>query len=265
MYASNGLAGMLIAGNFQHWDPAHTTDHTLVGGFNVEFKGANTVENCIIWGQTLDVYAASNSAIFMSGSVVDQAVSSLVVGQANKIDCIGPCVILGQEGWVTNQGEFILSGAQGPIGGTQAGRVSMAARTTNATITEFSTANTDPISPDFDRYLVREDASLAFTVIVTARRTGGTSGTGAVGDSASWKVDAQIKRDATLASVAMVGGSGVSGLAPDFNDAGASAWTLDIDADTTNGSLRLQATGALDMDITWEAHILHAEAGVGFL
>ena len=42
-------------------------------------------------------------------------------------------------------------------------------------------------------------------------------------------------------------------------EAGASAWVIDIDADTTNGSLRLRVTGAATTSIRWVATVETAE------
>jgi hypothetical protein len=259
-YDTNELSGMLVAGTSHYWAPAHTAKYNLVGGFNQHFYNATTSSYSAIWGQSVWLYGdIYQSALFISGSYVHSAVNALAVGENHYVDAIGPCVVLGKEGWITNQGEMIFSGSNGGWGSTQAGRVSMAARTTDATTTEFSTADTDTLSADFDRYTLRDDSAISFTAIVSARQTGGTSGT--AGDSASWTVNAVIKNIGGTTS--MVGGSGGATIAPDFSDAAAAGWRLDVVAGGANGALVLRATGEANKDITWEAHILHAEAGDG--
>ena len=68
----------------------------------------------------------------------------------------------------------------------------------------------------------------------------------------TWDFSGTIKRGANAAATAIVGS--VTMTVKDA-DAGASAWTLAIDADTTNGSLRTQVTGEAAKTIRWMVEI----------
>lgn len=66
------------------------------------------------------------------------------------------------------------------------------------------------------------------------------------GDVASWTFSASVKRGANAASTAMVAACTPVAVAA---DAGASTWALAVDADTTNGGLRVTFTGAAATNI----------------
>lgn len=78
----------------------------------------------------------------------------------------------------------------------------------------------------------------------------------ATGDSKSWEFWAHVTRRANAASTAIVG-SAVTVLAA---SAGASAWTLALAADTTNGGLAVQVTGENSKNIKWVTSIRTVEA-----
>jgi hypothetical protein len=68
----------------------------------------------------------------------------------------------------------------------------------------------------------------------------------------SWRFRGTIKRGADAASTALVGAVTID--AP-LQDAGASTWTFTINADTTNGALRLLATGQVGVSIVFCATV----------
>lgn len=70
----------------------------------------------------------------------------------------------------------------------------------------------------------------------------------ATGDTASWEVTAHIRRGANAASTAMVAAASATQIAA---DAGAAAWSLSVDADTSNGALRFSVTGEASHSIKW--------------
>lgn len=78
------------------------------------------------------------------------------------------------------------------------------------------------------------DTTYAFTGIISARDT-------TTGDSAAYSVQGCIKRGANAAATAIVGSVIQTALGA---DAGASAWTVSVTADTTNGGLQIQVSGA---------------------
>ena len=114
----------------------------------------------------------------------------------------------------------------------------LSSQTTNATQTEalcnvLHTGGTSRLS------LINE-SSLAFSIQVIARRTD-------TSENDAWEFKGFIHRDANAASTALD--------ALQANHIGATGWAVDVDADTTNGSLRVRVTGAAASDILWAATI----------
>ena len=85
--------------------------------------------------------------------------------------------------------------------------------------------------------------------MVTARDT--TSGVLAV-----WEVKGGIRRGANAASTTLVGTPVIDRIA---YDSGASAWAVAVVADTTNGGVQFQVTGAAATNIHWVANMTTIE------
>lgn len=93
------------------------------------------------------------------------------------------------------------------------------------------------------------NSAFAFRGTVVARVSGG--------DAKMWVIEGLIKRAANAASTALVGTPTVTS---SYADAGASAWALDVVADTTNGGLNVRGTGAASTTIRWACRLETAEA-----
>jgi hypothetical protein len=116
-------------------------------------------------------------------------------------------------------------------GVSQAALLVLGVQTTDATATalrsDTSAAGTtnQVILPNNSAYFFRGE--------VVSGVTGG-------GNTKGWTIEGVIKRGANAASTALVGTPTVTS---SFADAGASAWTIAVTADTTNGGLRVTFTG----------------------
>lgn len=116
-------------------------------------------------------------------------------------------------------------------------------QTTNATQTTLTFdgagagANNQPILPNGSTYVVKG------TVVGRQNTTG---------DAAAWDFTALIKRGANAAATAMVVACTPTLIGA---DAGASTWALAIDADTTQGGLRIRVTGEAAKTIRWALDI----------
>lgn len=75
-------------------------------------------------------------------------------------------------------------------------------------------------------------------------------------ESMSWSGTALIKRGANAASTTLIG----STIASDFGDAGMSACTVTLSADTTRGALAVTVTGLASTTIRWVAQLETVEA-----
>jgi hypothetical protein len=118
-------------------------------------------------------------------------------------------------------------------------------QTTNATpallTSDGSTANTT------NQVILPNNSAYAFTGLIVSRRqaAGGT-------ESAAWKVEGLIRREANAASTTLVA-STVTAIS------NAPAWTLALSADTTNGGLAITFTGAAATNIRTVAKIETSE------
>lgn len=131
------------------------------------------------------------------------------------------------------------------VGDAQAGTFILRRATTDATATVLTTDNTAPGTDD--QVILPNNSAYAFTGTVVARRqaAGGT-------ESAAWKIEGLIRREGTAASTTLVA-STVTAIS------NAPGWTLALSADTTNGGLKIEATGAASTNIRWVATVQTSE------
>ena len=78
----------------------------------------------------------------------------------------------------------------------------------------------------------------------------------ATGDSKSWTFTALISQGAAAANTAFVGTPTLSSL---YASAGASAWTVNVTANTTTGALFVNVTGEAGKTIRWVADLRSVE------
>jgi len=158
----------------------------------------------------------------------------------------------GSSSWVTGGTYATTRGISG-VGAWSAGRFSatgdaqheefqLRRATTDATQTEVSTDGSAPASTT--RMVLPDNHAYAFHGRLIARSS--------TGDVAVWTIDGAVKRGANAAATALVGTPTAT---QTFADAGATGWTITIDADTTNGSLRIRVTGAASTTIHWVADL----------
>lgn len=96
-----------------------------------------------------------------------------------------------------------------------------------------------------EQYVLPNSSSLVFTGSVVARE-------GATGDSAGWKFEGVITRDADATETALIAAVTPTLIAA---SAGAAAWDIAVTADATNGALVITATGEAAKAICWVARI----------
>lgn len=109
------------------------------------------------------------------------------------------------------------------------------ATTTNATQTEMLIAGAN-------RMVLANDTTWHFDIHVVARRTDTDN------ESAGYRFYGAIDRNATAGSTAIVGT-----VTENIDAEDTSAWSVTVDADTTNGALRVQVTGESGKTIRWVA------------
>ena len=200
----------------------------LGGGASNTASGGNSA--CVGGGG--NTASGTGSAILGGGNNTGSGESSVCFGYGVTADK------LSQVAW--------RSGSQTTgAGAGQASNITANNQTTDATQTQLF-----PGGNNSHRITLPNNTTWAFSILLVARRTD------ADGENAAYKFEGCIKRDANAASTAIVGSVTKTVLAEDT-----AAWDADVDADTTNGSLRIQVTGEAAKTIEWFARVSLAEIG----
>lgn len=154
--------------------------------------------------------------------LVDGSNNIRTVGQ---VDCIVRHEVVDEEATIPTPLPSYLTAAET--------RAEASATTTNSTQTTltYTTGNGT----------LDANSTVAFYGIVTARRTD------ADGENDGFEFKGLIHRNALASSTAID--------ALQMNQIGATAWSVDVQADTTNGAILIKVTGATSKTISWKAHL----------
>ena len=143
-------------------------------------------------------------------------------------------------------GKYAYAGGRFSTNGdAQAGTCVLRSDTTDAT-PEALTTNNSAASTN-NQITLPNNSAYAFhgTIVARQQASGGTA-------SAAWKIEGLIRREGTAASTTLVA-STVTAIS------NVPGWTLALSADTTNGGLKIEATGAAATNIRWVATINTSE------
>jgi hypothetical protein len=80
-----------------------------------------------------------------------------------------------------------------------------------------------------------------------------------VGDTSVWELTCAAKRGASASTTSIIGT--VNGTIALAQDAGASGWTCNLTASTTNGAIDVVVTGEANKSIYWVATMYTTEVG----
>jgi hypothetical protein len=135
------------------------------------------------------------------------------------------------------------------VGMVQTGSMLLGMVTTN---NSSKTMSSDGLSAGFTRNVLtlQDNSAMFFKGAVIANVTG-------AGDTKSWTFEGQIKRGSGASTTVLTGSTVTVGYA----DAGASAWTLSLAANTTDGSLRVSGVGAVSDTVRWVCKLETTEVG----
>lgn len=160
------------------------------------------------------------------------ATASMALGQNCVADGAGAVSLGVQANARGIIGTLNFAGSQRAAGGDRnLRRFPQAAVTTNATATTLTTNGAAEATTN--TWVLPNNSTGVFTGYVVARNTTGN-------DSIAWRIEGMVSRDATAATVALIGTPTVTQIA---SDASMSTCVLAVNVNTTNGSLRLQFTG----------------------
>ena len=244
-WGNNASSAYSFIGGGQSNSALTNTYATVCGGSTNTASGHYS----FVGGGQLNTASAVNAVVCGgSSNTASQTSSTVVGGDSNTANAIGSTVLGGNFGITRGiQGYCVTPACNGPIstlqGRTQSALLLLGRQTTDATATVL-TSNTSAASTT-NQVILPNNSAYSFSGEVIAGVTGG-------GDTARWTLNGAIKRGANAASTAMVGTATVM---MTHNNAGATAWTVAVTADTTNGGIAVTVTGAAATTIRWVAKI----------
>lgn len=127
----------------------------------------------------------------------------------------------------------------------------MKRQTSGATATVVTTNNA--AAGTTNQVVLSNNSSYYFRGQIVARQKGSESTTA----TKAWEFSGVIRRGVNAAATALVAAVTPTVMAA---DASTSAWTLTVDADTTNGCLRITATGEAAKNIQWVGVVTTVES-----
>ena len=240
---------------------AQTNTHaTVCGGSGNTASGAYS----FIGGGISHTASGSQSVVLGgSGNSASGSFSTVLGGLSNASSANGAVIAGGYLHAANGVASFIAAGRYGstrsitgyhvfaacyePIAGalgvTQSALLLLARETTSNTATVL-TSNTSAAGTT-NQVILPNNSAYSFSGEVIAGVTG-------AGNTARWTINGAIKRGASAATTAMVGTPTVT---MTHNDAGASGWVVNVTADTTNGGIKVEVTGAASTTIRWVCKI----------
>jgi len=197
------------------------------------------------YGNTANGYCST--VVGGTGNVASNNFSFVGGGAGNSANTAGASILGGYSGTTRSiEGMQVMPACIQPItttqGASQAALLILGRQTTDATATVL-TSNTSAASTN-NQVILPNNSAYFFKGEVVAGVTGG-------GNTKGWTIEGVIKRGANAASTTVVGVTVMSS----YGDAGAVTWTIAAAADTTNGGLKITATGQAATTIRWVCKI----------
>jgi len=122
--------------------------------------------------------------------------------------------------------------------------------TSDATATILSTNGNASAISAATQIVLPNNSAYSFSGTIIARESAAAGS-----DYASWEIKGALLRDANAASTVL--GNGIQNKL--YATSGASAWAIALTADTTNGGLKIEVTGAASTNIRWAATVNTSE------
>jgi hypothetical protein len=202
-------------------------------------KATNTNAVCI---SNTSTASGTNSAVLGGSSGTASGSSSVALGgSSNTASGVNSTA----KGYYGNTNGIRLKHATGVYPNMQGAYYVLAYATTNATPIAL---NTDVGTPSATNQIILPNSSaysFSGTIVARQKASDGTA-------SAAWEIKGLIRREANAASTVLVN----SALTVLDNTP---AWGLALTADTTNGGLKIEVTGAAATNIRWVATINTSE------
>ena len=197
--------------------------------------------------------ASATNAVAIGNFAVASATKATVIGGDGNTASGGKSVAIGgyyaearEESKIAFGGGYI--GANPATNSYQAGLLCMGAATTDATATALRSSNA--AAGTTNQVILPNNSAYSFSGTIIARESAAAGS-----DYASWEIKGALLRDANAASTVL--GNGIQNKL--YATSGASAWAIALSADTTNGGLKIEVTGAAATNIRWVATVNTSE------
>lgn len=193
--------------------------------------------------------AAGSPSIAMGYQPEAKAEASVAMGYRTKITNYGSgSAAFGIDAYIATGSKMVLGGRQfSSNGDCQTGTTVLKGATTDATALQLASGYAGS-SPDISNQIVLpNNSAFAFhgTIVARQQAAGGTA-------CAAWKVEGLIRREGSAGTTVLVNSATtVLDNTP--------SWGMALSADTTNGCLKVQVTGAAATNIRWVATIHTSE------
>lgn len=240
-YVASG-AGAFIAGG---------ANNTASGTYSVALGASSTASNTASVALGSSPSATGLGAIALGQSANASGTRTFAAGWSVSAAGSGSTA-LGQHS--TDRGinnTFVFSGAQrAAVGDRQFLKRPQVAVTTNATTTTLTTDGGAEATTN--TWVLPNNYTGIYNGWIVARNT-------ANNDSNGWRFEGMVSRDASAATVALLGAATITAVGT--ADASMASVTLAVAVNTTNGSLIVQATGLAATTIAWAGFIDCIENG----
>tara|TARA_R110002126_G_scaffold216567_2_gene362572 strand:+ start:187 stop:1200 length:1014 start_codon:yes stop_codon:yes gene_type:complete len=197
----------------------------------------------IAMGFSAWAYGARSFAV--SNNAQATGTDSIAIGRSTKATETAS-VALGFAAASLISGKLAYTGKSlGLIGSAQTGTFVLMSNTTDATATALTTTNS--AAGTTNQIILPDNSAYAFhgTIIARQQASAGTA-------CAAWKVEGLIRREGSAGTTVLVNS------ATTILD-NTPAWGMALTADTTNGGLKIEVTGAAATNIRWVATINTSE------
>jgi len=213
-------------------------------------NGYASANNSFAFGQ--NAQASSNPSVAMGYEAEAKAQAAVSMGFRTKITSYGyGSAAFGIDAYVAVGSKMVLGGRKfSSNGDCQTGTTVLKGATTDATALQLASGYAGS-SPDISNQVVLpNNSAYSFSGTIIARESAAAGS-----DYASWEIKGALLRDANAASTVL--GNGIQNKL--YATSGASAWAIALSADTTNGGLKIEVTGAASTNIRWVATVNTSE------
>jgi len=194
-------------------------------------------------------YASAGNSVSVGRSSNASGSQSLALGMSSTASGENATAI-GKNSKAELYGKLAYAAADFGAGSiySQTGTYVLLSDTTDATAEALTTNNST--AGTTNQIILPNNGAYSFSGTIIARESAAAGS-----DYASWEIKGALLRDANAASTVL--GNGIQNKL--YATSGASAWDIALTADTTNGGLKIEVTGAASTNIRWVATVNTSE------